>query len=59
MFEPRGEGLLAFDDHGGVFSWPISIRAWEKRACSLAGPNLTRARWAQLVGGHAYTTVCR
>lgn len=59
MFEPAGDGLLAFDDRGGVFAWPISIGVWQKRACSLAGPNFTRARWAQLVGGRGYMTVCR
>jgi DNA-binding SARP family transcriptional activator/WD40 repeat protein len=58
VFQPAGGDLFAFDDRGGVFTWPISIGIWEKRACSLAGPNLTRARWAQLVGGHAYATVC-
>jgi WD40 repeat protein len=58
VFEPAGGGLFAFDDRGGVFTWPISLGVWEKRACSLAGPNVTRARWAQLVGGHADATVC-
>ncbi len=57
-FDPAGQSLLAFDDRGGVFTWPISLGAWEERACSLAGPNLTRARWAQLVGGPGYATVC-
>jgi DNA-binding SARP family transcriptional activator/WD40 repeat protein len=58
MFEPSRGDLVAFDDHGGVFTWPISLRVWEERACSLASPNLTRARWAQLVGGPGYATVC-
>ncbi len=59
MFEPAAGGLLAVDDRGGVFTWPISIGVWERRACSLAGANLTRARWAQLVGGPGYAPVCR
>jgi WD40 repeat protein len=58
MFASAGNGLLAVDDRGGVFTWPISIGVWEKRACSFAGPGLTRARWAQLVGGRGYPTVC-
>jgi WD40 repeat protein len=58
MFDPAGGALLALDDRGGVFSWPISLDVWEKRACSLAGPRLTRATWAQLVGGPRYTPVC-
>lgn len=59
MFEPAGGGLLGFDARGGVFTWPLSIGLWEKRACSLAGPTLTRTRWVQLVGARGYTPVCR
>jgi WD40 repeat protein len=59
-FEPGGDGLLVFDNLGGVFTWPMSLRAWEQRACSLADRNLTRAEWTQFVaGGRRYTTVCR
>ncbi len=58
-FEPGGKALLVVDDHGGAFAWPTSLGAWETDACSLAGRNLTRAEWAQLVAGPAYTTVCR
>ena len=58
-FEPAGDALFAFDERGGVFTWPISIEVWETRACSLGGGNLTRARWAQLVGGHQYAAVCQ
>jgi len=57
-FEPGGKVLLAVDDHGGAFSWPASLAAWQQQACSLAGRNLTRAEWAQLVAGPRYTTVC-
>jgi hypothetical protein len=34
------------------------VAAWEQRACSLAGRNLTRAEWTQLVGGGHYASVC-
>jgi WD40 repeat protein len=58
-FEPRAQGLLVVDDHGGAFTWPMSLTSWEQRACSLAGRNLTRAEWAQFVAGPRYATVCR
>jgi WD40 repeat protein len=58
-FEPGGQGLLAVDDHGDAFTWPMSLTSWEQRACSLAGRNLTRAEWAQFVAGPRYATVCR
>ena len=40
------------------FTWPTSPAAWEHGACSVAGRNLTRAEWRELVGGSRYTTVC-
>ncbi len=58
-FEPGGQDLLVADDHGGAFTWPMSLTSWEQRACSLAGRNLTRAEWAQFVAGPRYATVCR
>jgi WD40 repeat protein len=57
-FEPGGKDLLAVDDAGGVFTWPMSLAAWEQRACSLAGRNLSRAEWAQFVAGGRYASVC-
>ncbi len=61
-FEPGGQGLIVVDDHGGAFSWPTSLNAWEHDACAVAGRNLTRAEWAQYVdgvGGPRYMAVCR
>jgi WD40 repeat protein len=57
-FAPSGDGLLVFDNLGRVFTWPTGVAAWEQRACSLAGRNLTRAEWTQLVGGGHYASVC-
>ena len=42
-FEAAGNTLLVVDDRGGAFAWPASPAAWEQRACSVAGRNLTRA----------------
>ena len=57
-FEPGGKGLLVVDDHGNGFTWPTSLAAWEQRACTIAGRNLTRAEWTQYLPGHSYTRVC-
>ena len=58
-FAPGSGELLATDSDSHVFAWPTSLEAWERRACSLAGRNLTRAQWAQYVAGSRYTSVCR
>jgi DNA-binding SARP family transcriptional activator/WD40 repeat protein len=58
VFEPHGNSLLVVDSHGSGFSWPTSLAAWERRACTVAGRNLTRGEWARFVTGHAYAKVC-
>lgn len=57
-FEPGGRGLLVVDDRGGAFTWPTALAAWEQRACTIAGRDLTRTEWNELVGGPSYTNVC-
>jgi WD40 repeat protein len=53
-----GKALLVVDGHGHGFTWPTSLPAWEQRACTVAGRNLTRAEWARYLPGHPYTQVC-
>jgi WD40 repeat protein len=57
-FEPHGDGLVAVDDHGTGFAWPTSLPSWEHQACMVAGRNLTRQEWSELIIGQAYGTVC-
>lgn len=58
MFDARGSNLLVVDNDGNGFTWPMSIAAWERRACTVAGRNLTRREWTRFVTGHAYARVC-
>jgi DNA-binding SARP family transcriptional activator/WD40 repeat protein len=57
-FEPGGKDLLVVDGHGNGFTWPTSLTAWEQRACTVAGRNLTRAEWTRYLPGQPYTQVC-
>jgi WD40 repeat protein len=57
-FQPSGKRLLVIDDHGNGFTWPTSLAAWERRACTVAGRNLTRAEWTRYLPGHPYTRSC-
>jgi DNA-binding SARP family transcriptional activator/WD40 repeat protein len=57
-FDRGGKHLLVVDDHGNGFTWPTSLAAWERRACTVAGRNLTRAEWARYLPGHPYTRIC-
>ena len=57
-FGPGGKRLLVVDDHGNGFTWPTSLAAWEQRACTVAGRNLTRAEWTRYLPWHPYARVC-
>lgn len=57
-FDPDRNRLLAVDDQGNTFAWPTSLAAWERQACAVAGRNLSRQEWSQLIVGQPYTTVC-
>ena len=39
-------------------SGTIDPRTWESRACAVADRQLTRAEWADFLGGRAYADVC-
>jgi WD40 repeat protein len=57
-FESGDAGLLAVNDHGNVFRWPMSIAAWEQHACAVAVRNLTRQEWKRYLTARSYTRVC-
>jgi WD40 repeat protein len=57
-FEPRGNSLLVINDHGNGFTWPMSLAAWEQRACAVAGRNLTPVEWSRYLPGQGYMPVC-
>jgi WD40 repeat protein len=57
-FARGGVALTAVDDAGNAFAWPMSVTAWGHQACAVAGRNLTRQEWAQLVTAQSYTAVC-
>jgi WD40 repeat protein len=50
--------LLVVDDRGNGFAWPMSPIAWERRACDVAGRDLTREEWARYLPGQAHAHVC-
>jgi WD40 repeat protein len=57
-FTPSGTSLLAVEDRGNAFAWPASLRAWEQRACAVAGRNLSRQEWDRLVAEPRYSAIC-
>jgi WD40 repeat protein len=57
-FGARGRGLVTVQDGGRAFVWPTALSDWERRACLVAGRNLTRQEWVRLVARPRYATVC-
>jgi hypothetical protein len=57
-FAAGGGGLVGDDDLGDGFTWPISLNAWEHRACAVAARNLSRAEWDRFAPEVPYAPVC-
>ena len=55
---PRSNTLVVVNDRGNAFTWPLSLTAWEQRACAIAGRNLTRQEWNRFVAGQNYSRIC-
>ena len=43
---------------GSGYRWDVRERAWERKACSIAGRRLTRAEWHEALPGRAYAPAC-
>jgi WD40 repeat protein len=56
-FAPNGD--LVIDNLADTAVWPTRLGAWERFACQVAGRDLTRAEWSDLLPGREYRPVCR
>jgi WD40 repeat protein len=57
-FDHDGATIVAADDRGGIWSTPAEPDEWERRACDIAGRNLTRDEWEELLPDHSYHATC-
>jgi WD40 repeat protein/DNA-binding SARP family transcriptional activator len=57
-FDHDGATIVAADDRGGIWSTPAEPDEWERRACDIAGRNLTRDEWEELLPNHSYHATC-
>jgi WD40 repeat protein len=56
VFERNGRLLIEY--LADAAQWPMNVGAWERYACQVAGRNLTRAEWRDVLPNHPYTRVC-
>jgi WD40 repeat protein/class 3 adenylate cyclase len=57
-FTPDGRRLFVLHEEGEAQRWEVSPDAWSRQACRVAGRDLTRAEWADLVPDQKYRPVC-
>jgi WD40 repeat protein len=50
--------VIAAADTGDIYEWDPRPDAWEAYACHVAGRNLTKAEWKQLLPGQTYRVTC-
>jgi WD40 repeat protein/class 3 adenylate cyclase/tRNA A-37 threonylcarbamoyl transferase component Bud32 len=58
-FSRDGRRLFVLRDTGLALRWEVTPDAWSQHACRVAGRDLTRAEWADLVPDEDYRRVCR
>jgi DNA-binding SARP family transcriptional activator/WD40 repeat protein len=57
-FSPDGTTLAAAYGNGKLATWDVDARSWARRACEIAGRNLTRAEWHQYIPDRSYQRTC-
>jgi WD40 repeat protein len=58
-YTPDGRHLLSAFTDGSAFVWPVTLKAWERQACTVAHRNFTAEEWRRFVSGRSYSRVCR
>ena len=57
-FTPDGRRLFVLRETGQAQRWEVTPDAWSRLACRVAGRDLTRAEWEELVPDQDYRPVC-
>ena len=55
-FAPDGHLMIGLE--GSAILWPMDAQTWERFACQVAGRDLTRAEWHDLLPDRPYEPVC-
>ncbi len=56
LFEANGD--LFIDYLSDAAQWPTDLQTWERFACQVAGRDLTRADWNDVLPDRPYRHVC-
>jgi WD40 repeat protein len=58
QFTPDGRDLVVSDDTGRAWVFPVTLQAWEDRACQVANRSITASEWQQFLPDRPYQAVC-
>jgi WD40 repeat protein len=58
-YTPDGHYQIAVYGDGTAYRWPVTLSAWERQACAVAGRTFTTEEWSRFVRGRSYSKVCR
>jgi WD40 repeat protein len=58
VYTPDGRYLLTAFTDGNAYEWPVTLKAWEGQACTVAHRNFTPEEWRRFVSGRSYSSVC-
>jgi WD40 repeat protein/DNA-binding SARP family transcriptional activator len=58
FYSQDGRRLLAISPVGPITLWDVDPESWKRRACSVAGRNLSRDEWRDFVGDRPYHATC-
>ena len=51
-------GVLVIDNVTNTAQWPTDLASWRRYACQVAGRDLSRAEWQELLPDRSYRSVC-
>jgi WD40 repeat protein/DNA-binding SARP family transcriptional activator len=57
-FGSRGSHLFAIPSHGDAVRWDVRPESWKRHACRVAGRDLTRTEWHEILPNRQYRPVC-
>jgi WD40 repeat protein len=58
VFTPDGSHIVTIYEDGRGAVWPVTLPAWKRKACAVAGRNFSPGEWQRFVGSRSYSKVC-
>jgi putative ATP-dependent endonuclease of OLD family len=58
LVPPDGNHVMAVFANGRGYRWDVRPSSWKRRACAVAGRQLTRAEWEEALPGRDYRPAC-